>query len=584
MIDFEKLYVGEKTFTSSEFQKDIFKEIASGVGNMVITAAAGSAKTTTIENCLRFIPEDKRKLFLAFNVSTVEKLKSEIVDANGVRIMTFHGLGNRILRENEVEFDVDDFKYVRYVKNHIEELTEFKECRSLGMKVISYLTNIVSLIDYSRYYLAMRVRDIQKVAEIYGIVPERDEFEVVRKVLIWGKNNTKLIDHTDMIWLPNVLNMTTKRYLFDFIFIDEAQDTTLAHQALVDKCFKRGCRFVAVGDPRQQINVWCGATEQSIQNYLSRPDTKHKQLPISYRCPRKVIEMAKKFAPEITERPDAIDGIVRQDVSPNDARPGDLVLCRIMSKLIEQYMSYIRNNKKAFLKGSDGVKDTYLSLINSVEAEKIDPLCITKNGLIPKLYELYFDRLDTIMKSLEIGEAEAMYHYELLNLYDNIEAIKVMSEGLTTVDELRDKVKVIFNGDDQDAIILSTVHKAKGLEADNVFILCPSLLPSRLAQKDWEIQAEKNLVYVAITRAKKTLNFIHEDEKGFFNNFKSVKNMEDELANVRLKIEYVKKVHEIAAGTRTPEETEPKEATGEEEKPKNTKKGGLKFANLIKKG
>ena len=85
---------------------------------------------------------------------------------------------------------------------------------------------------------------------------------MVRKVLIWGEDNIESIDHTDMIWLPNILNLTTKKYLFDFIFIDEAQDTTLAHQQLVDKAFKRGCRFVAVGDPLQQINVWCGATKR----------------------------------------------------------------------------------------------------------------------------------------------------------------------------------------------------------------------------------------------------------------------------------------------------------------------------------
>ena len=114
---------GEKTFASSIYQQNIFTEIEQGCGNMVITAAAGSAKTTTIENCLRFIPKDKKALFLAFNVSTVQKLKDEIVTDNEVKIMTFHGLGNRILRENDIinsKTVIDDFKYSRYVKTHIE--------------------------------------------------------------------------------------------------------------------------------------------------------------------------------------------------------------------------------------------------------------------------------------------------------------------------------------------------------------------------------------------------------------------------------------------------------------------------------
>ncbi len=588
MEDLKIIKVGDKTFNSSEYQQAIFSEIAHGAGNMVITAAAGSAKTTTIENCLRFIPQDKRKLFLAFNVSTVEKLKSEIADGISASIMTFHGLGNRILRENgqiTEETIIDEFKYSRYVKNHIEELTDFHEVKSLGILSISYITNIISLIDYARYYMAMRVRDIEEVANTYGIVPVRDEFEVVRKALIWGEGHISEIDHTDMIWLPNILHLTTKKYLFDFIFIDEAQDTTLAHQQLVDKCFKRGCRFVAVGDPRQQINVWCGATEKAIENYENRPNTKKMKLPISYRCPKLVVEKAKEFSSDIMAAPNAPEGEIRKDVSPNLAKAGDMVLCRVISKLIEQYLSYLRNNKKAYLKGSDAVRSTYLELISNIDAEFIDAECKTKDGLVSKLYKYYFERLEEVKVKFNIDEEEAIYHYELLNLYDNIEAIKVLSEGLSTVKELVDKIKIIFNGDEDDAIILSTVHKAKGLEADNIYILCPSLMPSRLANKPWEIQAEQNLLYVAITRAKCTLNYIKEEEWGFYKNFTSAKSMRNELNSIREMLEMKEGDRVVIPGISQPKPADIKKSAEfdwvlkQPEKPKK-KKGGLKFLDL----
>lgn len=581
----EVIFVGDKEFKASEYQRAIFNEIEHGIGNMVITAAAGSAKTTTIENCLRFISDEKRKLFLAFNVSTVEKLKSEIVDVGNTKIMTFHGLGNRILRENgkiTEETIIDEFKYSRYVKQHINEISAYGETASLGILSVAYISNIVSMINYARYYTAMRVKDIEEVADIYGIVPVRDEYEVVRNVLIWGKDNIETIDHTDMIWLPNVLNLATKKYIFDFIFIDEAQDTTLAHQMLVDKCFKRGCRFIAVGDPKQQINVWCGATEKAVENYERRPNTKKMKLPISYRCPKKIVEMAKEYSPEITAADFAKDGEIRYDVSPNLAKPGDMVLCRIISKLIEQYMSYLRGNKKAYLKGSDAVKSTYLDLISGIDAARIDARCLTTNGLIPQLYRLYFDRLKSIQERFNIDEDEAMYHYEALNLYDNIEAIKVLSEGLDTVDELVDKIKVIFNGDENDAIILSTVHKAKGMEADNIFILCPSLMPSRLARRAWEVQAEKNLLYVAITRAKKTLNYIKEEEKGFYKNFVNTTSMRDEIEAVRKKINYINAVRvnpENLSAVQTENRINAVDITPEPDK-KKKKKGGLKFLDL----
>ena len=111
------------TYPASEYQQNIFEEVAHGAKNLVITASAGSAKTSTIENCLRFIPDGKKVLYVAFNKSTVDKLVKEIGKSReGLEIYTFHGLGVRILKENgiftkDVE-EVDDFKYSRYYSNN----------------------------------------------------------------------------------------------------------------------------------------------------------------------------------------------------------------------------------------------------------------------------------------------------------------------------------------------------------------------------------------------------------------------------------------------------------------------------------
>ena len=75
---------------------------------------------------------------------------------------------------------------------------------------------------------------------------------------------------------------------------------------MVDKCFKRATRFIAVGDPKQQINVWCGATQEAIDNYLQRANTKHLTLPISYRCPIKIIQKAKQYSYYIEPMPNAM--------------------------------------------------------------------------------------------------------------------------------------------------------------------------------------------------------------------------------------------------------------------------------------
>jgi ATP-dependent exoDNAse (exonuclease V) beta subunit len=99
----------------------------------------------------------------------------------------------------------------------------------------------------------------------------------------------------------------------------------------------------------------------------------------------------------------------------------------------------------------------------------------------------------------------------IMDFIDTIKALEILSEGIIWKGQLIDKIDAIFSENNQDGVCLSTIHKAKGLESDNVYILCPSLMPSKYAKKDWEKQAEENLIYVAFTRAKKTLNFISED-------------------------------------------------------------------------
>lgn len=579
-----KIYFNGKEYPASEYQAKIFECVEHGAGNMIISAAAGSSKTTTIVNCTRFIPDDKQVIFIAFNKSVVNKLKEEVKRDN-IHISTFHSLGYSILRENGIYADVNEYKYQSFIKEHINNLAETK---SLGRERPTYINNIIKLCEYSRYYLAFTVREIKKVAKIYGIVPLRDEFAVCKEVLKWGKENTDVIDYTDMIWLPNVLNLTTKKYVADWVFVDEAQDTSIMEQEMVVKCFKRGTRFVSVGDDFQKINVWCGASQDAIDNLKKIPNTVEYKLPISYRCPNKVVELAKKYSDNIIAAPNAIDGEINYEVSEFAPKGNDMVLCRTTAPLIKLHLKYLRSNKKSFLRGSEEIKNDYLSLINECGSKTIDKNCISSDGLFPKMYKKLFKKIEIIKSTLNFNEDEAFTHPEILKTYDNIEGIGAISDGLTNVNELIEKINVIFNGDKDDAIQLSTIHKAKGLEADNVFILMPSLLPYPLATKDWEVETEKNLIYVAYTRAKKTLNFIKEPiRRGYRNEgVFSLGEMKAKLAYIKEQIGYSEKM-----GTK--EETI-KETTGfkvnvlgQQARPttkttsNKAKKGGLKLQSLM---
>ncbi len=96
---------------------------------------------------------------------------------------------------------------------------------------------------------------------------------------------------------------------------------------------------------------------------------------------------------------------------------------------------------------------------------------------------------------------------------DKKDCLVVLSEGCDTYDAVKLKIDSIFT-DDEYGVVFSTVHKAKGLEAETVFILEPGLLGNtKRCRTDEQAQQEKNLEYVAITRAMRELIFVKSPAK-----------------------------------------------------------------------
>lgn len=575
---------GKQDYQASEYQQKIFEFLMTGCGNLVVSASAGSSKTTTLVNCTRFIPDDKKVIFVSFNKHIAEEINSRMhKEKNNAIARTCSSIGYEICRENGIGLgEVDNEKYNDYIRQHILELTAFGEIDSLERRKGIYLKNIRELTDLCRYTLSFSIKEIKMLAEKYGVTLFRDECEVVRKILIWGENNHEIIDQTDMVWLPNVLNLNTKRLLKDFIFIDEAQDISIAQQSLIMKCAKRGARIIAVGDRNQQINVWCGSDEAAIEKFKALPNTIELRLPICYRCGKTIIEHANKYSSdEMIPADNAIEGSINYDVSLSDISAGDMVLSRNTAPLIKLQQTLLRRNQNVYVQGYNDIKRQYIEMIKDVNAEFIDINCSTKNGLMSQLYGGLIDEIDKLINEMGMDEEEAYSRSSVLNRFDNIEGIKAIAEGLTTTKELIEKINIVFNSNANNAILLSTVHRAKGLEADNVFIYHPSILEyNPIAKKNWEIKTEQNLRYVAYTRPKKTLNFIKEESMN--PRFYEI-NIKSEIARIKALIGIEKK--------NKPQKTfkcsvEKKEIDGMKIISSSTKtnrvKGGLKFVNLMK--
>jgi superfamily I DNA/RNA helicase len=122
-----------------------------------------------------------------------------------------------------------------------------------------------------------------------------------------------------------------------------------------------------------------------------------------------------------------------------------------------------------------------------------------------------FDMLEKLQLyySLEIEKLTRSGKEEkIILLDDKVETIKAISESCRTVGDVKEKFGMIFGDEDREAITLMTIHKAKGLEAERVFILRPDQLPHKLAKSEEALQAEENLKFVAITRAMLHLRWV----------------------------------------------------------------------------
>ena len=509
-------------YEPSQYQKAIFDYIQHEKGNLVVEAAAGSGKTYTLVKALSLIPQDKRVLMTAFNKDIVKELTKKVKEFPNVEVRTLHGLG-MILTTRGLGIGgmkPEAYKYTQLIYNHWQDLTKTNINKLSRNARKSFVENTKKLVDFGRFYLATTRSEMIELMTKYDIPCVADEVDVALKVMAIGGKNLDSIDYTDMIWMPHIYDLHLQECEYDFIMVDECQDLNVAERNLVLRCLKEGGRLIAVGDSNQCIYGFSGSDPDSFRAIQSIPNTVSMPLSISYRCPESVVKFAQNLVPSIEAKQGAEEGVILDCVSLDDVHDGDMVLCRNNAPLLQVYCKLLEQGKRAYIRGSDVGKN----LQNIVIGTHKDYLHtnLKRDGVFIRLYEDLFNSRKAIMERYGISQEDAMKHETIQAKLDMIRALEVLGADLTTTEELTKKIEDIFPKNDKgEGIMLSTVHKAKGLEADNVFIACASLMPSKSALDEWQVQQERNLMYVAYTRAKKVLGFLNEEETPDFDNFSS---------------------------------------------------------------
>jgi superfamily I DNA/RNA helicase len=484
------------SFKPSKYQQAIFDFVPSNNSNLVINALAGSGKTTTLEQLLHYIPNDKSRIFCAFNRGIVKELSERISKSfPGVEVKTMHSFGFSAIRYSMgSSVIVDEEKTMKYIRNVFMQWNvapQFSE---------GYMVRVRGLVNIAKLSLCKDIDELFDRAEHYGVEIMDRELEHAWEVFEATRRDRKVIDMTDMIYYPVYYKMKVRQ--FHYVLIDEVQDLNKCQQEIMKMMLRPDGRFIAVGDPRQAIYGFAGADEESFNNLTLIPNTKVLPLSVNYRCGKKILEMVKDIVPEIEPSEQAIEGEVQENCKWQELQEGDFVICRNVRPLVSLCLDLLIADKKAFVKGRDIGKNLVNMLTKPKKAKFDDTMKVLRNEL-DKMVQKGLDK----GKTYEEVTMSAAYQTHL----DKVEALEVIGQYIEKTEDVVAKISTLFD-EDRPGIILSTIHKAKGLEADRVFILCKELMPSKWARKAWEIEQENNLIYVAYTRAKKLLGFIDNYE------------------------------------------------------------------------
>ena len=466
----------------TEEQEQIWNEIVNTNNDVIVNAGAGTGKTFTIVEGANRVNAN-RMGFLAFNKSIATELAERLPEH--VEAKTFHALGMKAVRDAVGRTKVNNWK----VKNIIDGILGRDYFAQPLVKLISLVKG--SMIDCTDN------KEIYKLIDEYNIEFKTPREEVmgvdlVCQILDECKKQTNEIDFDDMIWLPLVNKYPLPQ--FDILFVDEAQDFNEMQRRLVLACSQAG-RCIIVGDKNQAIYGFRGADSGSMSIFENQLKARGKTvksfgLTLTWRCPKSVVTEANRYVKEFNCLETAEDGKVHVNAYLNPQK-GDMVLCRYNAPLVSAFYDLITQGKSAYILG----RDMHKGLVNYVKK-------ITKHNNMSSVEFMNLLTVDFRVNHSKLVDTDKQNQANTLS--DKFECVKIFASKADTVGGIIAEIERLFNSKSKGDIQLSTVHKAKGLEADNVFILATERMPH---PKATNMQEERNICYVAITRAKKNLYY-----------------------------------------------------------------------------
>jgi superfamily I DNA/RNA helicase len=475
--------------TPSAEQQTIFDTALNSKDNLMIEAFAGCGKTTTcVETMHRILIKSPRisQTYIIFAKRNQEEAISKC--PKSVTCQTAHAFGLRAISAVHGKIIVDKEKNERIATALVGIEEEKSELRYMLAKAM----------DLAKDYLATTTEEIDTVVDKHGLDTcgmEISEFTTkVLEGMELAAQQPNVVSFSDMTWLPIKLNLRIQTA--DEVYADECQDLNKARFELVFRAAARG-RLIAVGDGFQSIFGFSGADRHALTNLIQRSNARKLPLHKTFRCAKAIVRMAQQFVPNFVAADSNPEGEVREvtamelNNAERGAGPGDFILSRTNAPLMKHAMQFLKEGRRCNIQGRD-LGQNMLYMIKRSKAKDV----VAFQKWLEDWAQAEIERLTAKKRDVE-------------HILDKKECFDAMCEGRRNLDEVKQYIRELFDDkdDDESRIILSTIHKAKGLERNRVWLLEKSFVVKPKTEEEQE--QERNVRYVAITRAKNSLFLVH---------------------------------------------------------------------------
>ena len=348
-------------------------------------------------------------------------------------------------------------------------------------------------------------------------------FEFVERAYRKFKEAHMLMDFTDL--LERLIEQGERLPALDVLIVDEAQDLSRLQWKLVMKLSEKADRTFIAGDDDQAVYTWSGA---DVESFLTC-EGEVKILEQSYRVPAKVHFLANSIVKRIQNRQEKIwaprqeQGEIKyyNQFEQVDISKGQWLVMASTNYMLSEMHAWIRNQGLLFER--QGHRSIAESVLTSVVGwERLRKGQSISYDVLKQVYKnLPASSVKRGFKSLRHADPEGLYDMAELTANQGLLTDAVWHEALTKIGEdKRDYlISVLRRGaklGDKPLIELSTIHGAKGGEADNVLLLTD--LSPKFAE-DYAKNADdiNRLLYVAVTRTRQSLHIVlpKNEERGF---------------------------------------------------------------------